>query len=324
MDMTEPFANIKYKVERKDKRSIGTFLVFLMLSTVLWFFVKLSETYTTQTTFGIQFAEVPADKWISSPEQSVKMSLKIDGFHTLRYKMIREQNRFVTIALNQVPYRLENANTYSFSSQYVAEQIAERLDISVSDISMNEAMVYFNMDLLQSKVVPVVLNSDIKTQQQYEVYGIPTLEPASVTIFGPKEVIDTVKSVKTELLSKLNVNQSFTETVPLNLFNGKIRSSIKEVKAEVQVEKFTEMDVAVPIRVNDSVKVRFFPEAMTVKCLVAIKDYASIVPENFSVAVDMKQLKEMQPLLDVSLESWPKHVQILNTRPDKVEYLIVQ
>lgn len=324
MDMTEPFDNIKYKVERKNKRSIGTFLVFLVLSTVLWFFVKLSEKYTTQTTFGIQFTEVPADKWISSPEQSAKMSLNIDGFHTLRYKMIREQNRFVTIALDQVPYRQESANTYSFSSQYVAEQIAERLDISVSDITMNEAVLYFNMDLLQSKVVPVVLKSDIKTQRQYEIYGIPTLDPASVTIFGPKEVIDTVKTIKTELLSKLNVNQGFKEVVPLNLFNGQIRSNVKEVKAEVQVEKFTEMDVAVPIRVTDSVKVRFFPETMTVKCLVAIKDYASIVPENFSVAVDMKQLKDMQPLLDVSLETWPKYVQILNTHPDKVEYLIVQ
>lgn len=322
--MTEQIDYIKNKVDRKSKRSIGTFLVFLILSTALWFLVKLSENYTTQTTFRIQFTGMPADQWISSPEQSAKMSLNIDGFHTLRYKMIREQNRFVTIALDQVPFRQENANTYSFSSQYVAEQIADRLDISVSDITMNESMIYFNMNMLQSKVVPVVLKSDILTQRQYEIYGIPTLEPASVTIFGPKEIIDTVKSVKTELLSKLNVNQGFTEIVPLNLLNGQIRSNVKEVRAEVQVEKFTEMDVAVPIRVNDSIKMRFFPELVTVKCFVAIKDYASIVPENFNVAVDMQQLKDLQPLLDVRLAAWPKYVQILNITPDKVEYLIVQ
>ena len=322
--MTDAFDSIKKKVERKDKRSIGTFLIFLILSAALWLLVKLSENYTTQTTFGIQFTEVPADKWISSPEQLTKMSLSIDGFHTLRYKMIREQNRFVTIALDQVPYRQENENTYSFSTQYVAEQIAERLDINVSDITMNEAKIYFNMDLLQSKVVPVVLKSDIKTQRQYGVYGIPTLEPASVTVYGPKEVVDTVKIVATEMLSKANVSQGFTEIVPLNLFDGQIRSDVKEVKAAVQVEKFTEMDVAVPIQVNDSIKVRFFPEAMTVKCLVAIKDYASIAPENFHVEVDMNQLRDMQPLLDVCLGTWPKYVQILNTTPDKVEYLIVQ
>ena len=90
------------------------------------------------------------------------------------------------------------------------------------------------------------------------------------------------------------------------------------------MEKFTEMDVEVPIKMTDSLKMRFFPESMTVKCLVAMRDYTSITPESFTVSVDKQQLKAMQPLLDVRLASWPPTVQILSTRPDKVEYLIVQ
>ena len=315
---------IKQKTERQNKRSALTFLIFLALSTAAWFLVKLSENYTTQTTFRLQFEEVPADKWISSGDPSVKMSLVIDGFHTLKYKMIREPNRFVTISLDEVPYRMENGNTYSFSSQYVAEKAAERLGINASDITMNEAKVYFTMDALKSKVVPVVLLSDIKPQRQYGLYGIPMLDPASVTIYGPEEVIDTVKSIKTEMLSRVNVNQGFNETLALDLLDGKIRSNTKEVKVSVQVEKYTETDVEVPIKVADSLKLRFFPETMTVKCLVAIKDYPSIKPEQFSVAVDKQQLEARQPLLDVRLAAWPQYVQILNFHPDKVEYLIVQ
>ena len=316
--------NIKQKVEPKNKRSVFTFLIFLVISTAAWFLVKLSEDYVTQTTFRVLMEEAPADKWVSSDEQSVKMSLNIDGFHTLRYKMIREPNRFVTIPLNEVPYRLENGNTYSFSSQYVAEKVAERLGITASDITMNDAKVYFTMDALKSKVVPVVFQSNITTARQYDVYGIPMLDPSSVTIFGPQEVIDSIKMVRTELLSRENVNQSFSATVPLNLLDGQIHSDVKEVKADVQVEKFTEMDVEVPIKVADSLKMRFFPETMSVKCLVAMRDYASITPESFSVAVNPQQMQAMQPLLDVHLASWPPTVQILSTRPDKVEYLIVQ
>ena len=316
--------NIKQKVEPKNKRSVFTFLIFLIISTAAWFLVKLSEDYVTQTTFRVLMEEAPADKWVSSDEQSVKMSLNIDGFHTLRYKMIREPNRFVTIPLNEVPYRLENGNTYSFSSQYVAEKVAERLGITASDITMNDAKVYFTMDALKSKVVPVVLQSNITTARQYDVYGIPMLDPSSVTIFGPQEVIDSIKMVRTELLSRENVNQSFSATVPLNLLDGQIHSDVKEVKADVQVEKFTEMDVEVPIKVADSLKMRFFPETMSVKCLVAMRDYASITPESFLVAVNPQQMQAMQPLLDVHLASWPPTVQILSTRPDKVEYLIVQ
>ncbi|MBO6023901.1 MAG: YbbR-like domain-containing protein [Bacteroidales bacterium] len=313
---------IKQKVERKNKRSFFTFLIFLVISTAAWFLVKLSENYVTQTTFRLQLEEVPADKCVSSDEQSVKMSLNIDGFHTLRYKMIRD--RFVTIPLDEVSYRLENNNTYSFSSQYVAEKVADKLGINASDITMNDAKIYFTMDALKSKVVPIVLQSDVTTARQYGIYGIPMLDPSSVTIYGPQEVIDTIKAVKTELLTMNNVSQNFSATLPLDLLGGQIHSDVKEVKAEVQVEKYTELDVEVPIKVTDSLKMRFFPETMSVKCLVAMRDYASISPESFSVAVDEQQLKAMQPLLDVRLASWPPTVQILATRPDKVEYLIVQ
>ncbi len=320
--MTDELNRIKQKVERTNKHSAFTFLIFLVISTAAWFLVKLSENYVTQTTFRLQMEEVQADKWISSDEQSVKMSLNIDGFHTLRYKMIRD--RVVTIPLNEVSYRLENGNTYSFSSQYVAEKVAEKLNINASDITMNDAKIYFTLDALKSKVVPVVLQSNVTTARQYDIYGIPTLDPSSVTVYGPQEVIDTIKTVRTEPLVMNNVSQNFNATLPLDLLGGRIHSNVKEVKAEVQVEKYTEMDVEVPIKMTDSLKMRFFPETMTVKCLVAMRDYASITPENFAVAVDKQQLKAMQPLLDVRLASWPPTVQILSTRPDKVEYLIVQ
>ncbi len=320
--MTDELNRIKQKVERTNKHSAFTFLIFLVISTAAWFLVKLSENYVTQTTFRLQMEEVQADKWISSDEQSVKMSLNIDGFHTLRYKMIRD--RVVTIPLNEVSYRLENGNTYSFSSQYVAEKVAEKLNINASDITMNDAKIYFTLDALKSKVVPVVLQSNVTTARQYDIYGIPTLDPSSVTVYGPQEVIDTIKTVRTEPLIMNNVSQNFNATLPLDLLGGRIHSNVKEVKAEVQVEKFTEMDVEVPIKMTDSLKMRFFPETMTVKCLVAMRDYASITPENFAVAVDKQQLKAMQPLLEVRLASWPPTVQILSTRPDKVEYLIVQ
>lgn len=319
-----PIDNIKQKAERTNKHSVLTFLVFLAISTAAWFLVKLSENYVTQTAYRLVLVETPADKWVSTDGQTVKMSLNIDGFHTLRYKMVREPNRVVVIPLDVVPYRLENGNTYSFSSQYVAEKVAESLDINASDITMTDAKIYFTMDVLKSKVVPVALRSDIKTQRQYGIYGLPMLDPASITIFGPQEVIDSVKVVNTLLLSKSNVNQSFSAMLPLDLLDGQIHSNIKEVKAEVEVEKFTEMDVEVPIVVTDSLRIRFFPETMSVKCLVAMRDYASIAPKDFSVAVDRKQLEAMQPLLDVRLAAWPSTVQVLSTRPDKVEYLIVQ
>lgn len=310
--------------DNKNRRSVLTFLVFFILSSVFWLLIKLSENYTTQAIFHVAFEEVPAEKWVKDENLQVKLSLNTDGFHTLKLTMIREAKRTVTLPLNEVPYRLENGTTYSFGSQYVAEQIANRLDISASDITMNEAKIYFNMEPLISKVVPVELQSDIKTARQYGVYGIPILDPAMVTVFGPKDVIDTVRTVKTELLAQTNATESFSATVPLLLTEGQIQCATKEVMATIRVEKFTETEIEVPFAMPDSLRVRFFPEAMTVKCLVAIKDFGNLSPDDFSAIFDAQQFKDRQPLLDVRLAAWPQNVQVLEAKPEKVEYIIVQ
>lgn len=307
-----------------NKRPFFTFLVFVVISAAAWLVVKLSEDYTTQAQFRLCINEVPADKWLSSPEQTMKLSMTTNGFNTLRYKMLREQKRVVEVPLDEVPYRFESGTTYSFSSLYVTERVADLLDINAADLTMNDSKVYFNLDPLMSKVVPVTLKSDIRPQRQSEVYGIPVLDPSSVTVYGPANMIDTLKSVPTQLLSKMNVNTSFTETVPLDLMDGQIRSEVKTVKAIVQIEKFTEADIEVPLAQPDSLHLRFFPEAVKVKFHVAIKDYPGLTPDLFRVEVDKEQLKALQPLLDVSLTAWPSYVQILSTNPEKVEYLIVQ
>ena len=307
-----------------NKRPFFTFLIFVVMSATAWFFVKLSEEYTTQVQFRLMMSDEPADKWLASPEQAVKLAMTSNGFHTLRYKMMREQKRVVNLPLNEVPYRLESGTTYSFSSLYVTERVAEMLDISASDLVMNDDKVYFELDPLKSKTVPVELLKDIRPQRQYGIYGIPVLEPSTVKVYGPQEIIDTLKSVKTTMLSKANVSASFSETVLLNLLEGKIHCEVNSVTATVQIEKFTEADVEVPVSQPKHQKVRFFPETVKVKCLVAIKDYANLKPEVFRMEVNQQQLRNLQPLLDVSLTGWPPYVQILNVTPEKVEYLIVQ
>lgn len=306
------------------KSSLLTFLVFLALSAALWLLIKLSGHYASQASFCVAIVNESAEQWIASPEQTVKMSLNCDGFHTLRYKMMREPSRRVFVSLNEVPYRLENGSIYSFSSQYVAEKVAERLGVGASDIVMNDAKIYFNMEPLASKVVPVELVAAIKTERQFDLYGIPAIDPAAITIFGPREALDTIKRVRTVPLSKSGVNASFNEEVALDLGNAAVHTNTHSVRVGVEVQKYTETDLYVPIHAAEGKRLRLFPETLSVKCLVAMCDYAKLAADDFRAEVDEAQLDSLRPLLDVRLVEWPKYVQVLNTSPDKVEYVILQ
>ena len=297
----------KEEITQKDKRQFLTFLVFVLISVVLWFLIKLTKDYSTQTVFLVQYTEVPVNKWVSTPEQNVKVSFVADGFVTLGHNLVRRTRRVVEIPLDEVPYRLEGGFTYSYSSQYVCEKVAEWLGIPASNVTINDDKQFFNMEDLQSKEVAVMVPLDIHPERQFRVYGKPKVEPSVITVFGPKNTLDTLTVVYTEALRANDVSDDFQRVL----------------KAMVDVERYTEKEVEVPVTVSDTLSVRFFPETMTMKCMVAIKDYGLITPASFSVMADTAQLHQLQPLLDIRLVTVPDQVQVLKTNPDRVEYLII-
>ena len=314
---------IKEEIVGKDKSKILTFLVFLLISAALWFLIKLTKEYTSQTEFTVVYTEVPASKWLSTPEQQVKLSFVADGFATLRHNLVRPQRRMVSLSLKEVPYRLEGGNTYSFSTQYVAERVADWLGVPSGNVTINDDKQYFNMEELQSKEVPVEVPLDVKTQRQYYVYGDPLVDPAVVTVYGPKNVLDTLASVHTVVFSAVNASGPVTQTLAIDYYGGLVRSEQPTAEVTVAVEQYTETDIEVPVKVIDSISCRFFPETMKVKCLVPIRDFANVSATSFLVLADTAQLHRLEPLLDIRLVKVPEHVQVMKTEPDQVEYLIV-
>lgn len=315
--------NVKEEITGKGRRKFLTFLVFLLISAVLWFLIKLTKEYTTQTEFTVVYTDVPASKWISTPEQQVKLSFVADGFATLRHHVVGSQNRKVSVSLSEVPYRLEGGNTYSYSTQYVADQVSEWLGVPSSNVTLNDDKQYFNMEDLQSKEVPLRVPLDVKTQRQYFVYGTPSVTPATVTVYGPKNVLDTLTAVYTAAFHAVNAEERLTKTLAIDYYGGVVRSDKATAEVTVEVEKYTETDIEVPVMVTDSLNCRFFPETMKVKCLVPIRDFASVNATSFLVLADTAQLHQLKPLLDIHLVQVPNNVHVIKTEPEQVEYLIV-
>lgn len=318
-----PVEQIKEEIQQKDRNTLLTFLIFVLISAVLWFLIKLSKDYSTQGVFLVHYTEVPVNKWISTPEQSVKVSFVADGFVTLGHYLVRPHRRVVEIPLDEVSYRLEGGYTYSYSSQYVAERVANRLGIPATSVTINDDKQFFNMEDLQSKELPVSVVSEIHPERQYRVYGTPKVTPPAVVVYGPKNILDTLSVIHTEALQADGVSEDFQREMKLDFFDGAVRSETATATVSVDLERFTEMDVEVPVTVTDSLSVRFFPETMTLKCMVAIKDYGSITPASFQVVADTSQLHQLQPLLDLHLVRIPDQVQVLKASPAKVEYLII-
>lgn len=314
---------IKEDIEKKDKSRFLTFLVFLIISTVLWFLIKLSKEYTTQAEYTLSYTEVPVNKWVSTPSQTVKFSFVADGFVTLRHHLVPKQKRVVEIPLSEVPYRLEGGFTYSYSSQYVADRLAHSLDIAAGNITINDDKQFFNMEDLQSKELIVKVPLEVSMQRQFQLYGQPEVVPDHVTVFGPKNMLDTLTQINTLPLQATNLSGPLHSVLALDLYDGAIRSEVSEVTVGIDVEQYTETDIEVPVSISDSLELRFFPEKIRLKCMVPIRDFAGITPQSFLVQADTTQLHRLQPLLDVRLLRVPDYVQVIKMEPTQVEYLII-
>lgn len=314
---------LKDEIVKKDKSKFLTFLFFLLISSLLWFLIKLTKEYTTQTVFSVVYTDVPVNKWVANTDQRVNLSFSADGFITLRHNLVREPNRVIEVSLEEVPYRLEGGNTYSYGSQYVAERVADWLGVPAGSVTVNDDKQYFNMEDLQQKDLPVQVPLDVKTQRQFQVYGDPLVEPGVITVYGPKSVLDTMEAIVTEPFVATAANTNLVRDLTVDYCGGAVKGAEPTVRVTVQVEQYTETVVQVPVTVTDSLQVRFFPETMAVKCMVPIRDFASLSPAAFLALADTAQLHLRQPLLDIRLVRVPEHVEVVKAEPDQVEYLIV-
>ena len=113
------------------------------------------------------------------------------------------------------------------------------------------------------------------------------------------------------------------QDLPIDFYDGSIRAEVTTAHVVVDVVQYTEIDIQVPVKLPNTMNVRFFPETMNVKCMVPIKDYASLNSSAFLVYADTAQLRQLQPLLDIHLVRIPPYVQVLKTEPEQVEYLII-
>ncbi len=310
-------------VPKNKKRHIFTLIVFLFISTLLWFLIKLSKNYSTQSTFAINYTNVPVDKCITSNTNKVKFSFDADGFTTLAHNLIPAEERTINISLNDVPYHKDNSTTYSFSSQYVAEKLSDLLGISPSNISMNERNISFNMEPLKSKTVPVTLISDISTERQYSIYDTPTITPQKVKVYGPSAIIDTLSMIYTKKIVKSNVESNINESVALDLYDGLIKTDSANVKVSVRIEKFTELSLEIPITKRSNTNIRLLPETVKVKCLVPMNEYKGLKPEMFDIGIDDSQIGKGQ-VVDIIVRKTPNNVTINSIKPEQVEYLIVR
>ena len=303
-------------------RRFSGMIVFILIAATLWLIIKLSDTYTVTVPFAIHYVDIPASQLIQDNDQEISASVTTTGFKLLNYYFKKRKNRKIDISLKEVKYKKTEDETYSFSSRYIIDEIGELLSSNANDIILTDDVQYFNMSRLASKKVKVVPETNFLFETQYNYYGEPSATPDSITIYGSMSDINSTKEVKTKVITRKNVNQSIVTKAEIDL-DKMLTADYNEVEVSVNVEKYTESEVIVPITIPENLNIHLYPNKATVKYIVAMKDYAIINTMSFKAVADTTDML-FRDVLPVQLVLYPNNTQIIGIDPKEVEYIIVQ
>ena len=322
--------NIFIKIKSKVNKKLLTYIVFIFIAVVIWYLNALSKDYTDSLKFKVKYAELPDDQVLAqAPPRHIFLTINAQGFTLLKYRFGFLFSP-LTIEASYSTMRKKNASMqgeYFLVTQSIFNRIASQLGSNVHLSNISPDTLFFHFSETAQKEIPVKPLVQLQLEKGFLPKGEIQVTPPSITVTGPKSIIDTMQYVftQTKLFKKLKDNlRSSIELKPVE----RLRFSVNEVEIAQAVERHTEATITAtidPINVPEGLAMKVFPSTVTINCLVPIADYDKLQPYLFRAVVDYISVKDAvddQTKVKVEISRTPDYVADVKFFPASVDFII--
>jgi hypothetical protein len=319
----------QHKVKFRKKFSV--FLLCLLLSVFMWLFIKLTRDYTVDFHFAIEYRNYPKNLVLTeAPDSLLSVGVNAKGFELISARYLHG-SRHLLVDFRDVRIRHNQAGYFSrIATSRLMQQISQQLPAArtIAYVSPDTLTLRYT-DAVHRKIA-VKLNLKAGFRKQYQLYDRVRIKPDSVYVTASRAVLDTLRFIETEQITKSNLdeNQHFKSSLILPLKTGQMRLSSDTIEVLIPVEKYTEATISVPVipvQSSTNLQVKTFPDKCIITCLVPLKDFMSVDADLFSVVVsiDPKNIPNSNKLRLELIKS-PARVKVLKMVPEEVEFIILK
>ncbi|WP_421919927.1 CdaR family protein [Marinifilum sp.] len=311
-----------------SNKKLLVYLFFVGLSTIFWFLNALSKEYTTSINYPVYYMNFPKDKVLTNdlPE---KLHLRVNayGFDLFRYKFSTAFLSNPFDVNNYTNNRIEGSSqiTYNLLTSNIQGRIQQELSTGIRLETISPDTIKFEFSPILEKKIPVILDLNLNFEQQFMQAGAVLPEFDSVLVNGPQSMLDSVHAAKTEQLKLSGLNKSVEKQIDFIKIEG-LSYSPKKIKVSIPVERFTEANKNIPIKVDnlpDSVLLRLFPADVKLSYFVGLNKYENITEDHFDARVDyLDAVRGDGNKLKVELKCNPDFVSNVRFYPQAVTFLI--
>jgi hypothetical protein len=322
------FKKFLEKGGRGIDRDVFIFFFFFILSFIFWYLNSLEKDIEYDIRYPVRYINLPKERVLSEDLPSrLELYLKGPGYSIIKLKL--SGNRApVILDVSSINYRrVPGSRTLSYYvvTSGLIPKLKNQLRAECDITAIKPDTLFFSFDKIITKKVLVIPRVEVLTQKQYFVKGKILIEPDTISITGPKRILDTIKTVRTRYKKLKGVNETVTRNFPL-ASSKEYSVSPKKVLLTIPVEQFTEAEFKLPIRIlnsPDSINIKIFPDAVTVRCLVAVTDYKKIGQIPLEVFIDLSKVDlNSSDKIPVGFRNIPPFVSFLRASPGKVDFLI--
>ena len=317
------------------KKKTYVFLVCLVCSAFFWLFIKLSREAQMVFERPLQIVNESPERVVSQQSSSlVQFNVRTTGARLLFSRFFISDD---TLRINADKFgkvTREGEQWYYLSPGELRSRLSENLDATSQLLGIWPDTVFVKLAYAAEKKLPVQLMASYTFERRFGQYGPVLLEPDSVTVRGPRQLIDTLQAIPTEPLVFENLAETVQQSVLLLNPADDLGLTLEMNQAEllIPVEEFTEKLIEVNISVvcpqgekEGYDQLRLFPNRVTVTCLVSLKDYSRVDPSQFVAHVNCPgEDSPAADRLEVFVDTFPDFVTIQSIRPATVEFLILE
>lgn len=300
------------------------FLFFLICSSLFWFTITLNKTYELTVQIPIKYSNVPPEiEFTTELPDSFSVKLKDKGTSMLAY----QYKEFDPVIINFNEYSVySNSNSWSISTTTHFEKFVKK-QIDQSSIILNyyPEEIVIEKKRLDSKRVQVKPLVNINLQKQYFLCDSITTLPDSITLYGYKEILDSLNEVYTEEYTSEKLKDTLKATLQLDL-PPHCKANPSKINITAPIEFYTSSDIDLSIRVKnlpENIVVKTIPEKLNLSFLVGLSKYKDIRPSDFILSIDYESLRQSNSNTEtVTIESFPAYIKQPYLKENKVKWLI--
>lgn len=307
------------------KRKVKIFLVFLFVSSLAWFINKLSESYTSNATFKLSYIRVPEGYLLkSASKENLDVKLEALGFQFLSFGF---EAKNIAIDLSEAS---KKGAKFVLTPKQIQKQVEGSLPNSMVLKDLDREDLVFELVEIITKRVPVIADVKMNLQKNCMLEGAIILEPESIEIRGPKNEIDTLQSVKTNLVELKDIGENFSKTTLIIKSKALINTnySVNKVVVKGLVSRFSEKMIAdIPITVINLPKdtiVKTFPDRVRILCKAKLKVLKTISENSFIVTADYNAMLNGNEKVILEVQNMPNDVYSATLIEKKVTYIITE